>query len=304
MRVFVTGASGWIGSAVVAELLEAGHSVVGLARSDESAAAITAAGATPHRGSLDDLESLRTGAEATDGVIHLAFKHDFSDYIGAGHTERAAMETLGDTLAGSDRPLLFASGVAMLAPGRVTTERDASPMVGPDAPRGGSENLALEYVARGVRSVALRFAPTVHGEGDHGFISTIVGVARDKGVSGYVGDGSNRWPAVHRLDAAHLVRLALEKAPAGTAVHGVGEEGIPAREIAEAIGRGLDVPVVSVAPDDVAAHFGWIGAFFSLDMPASSAFTQNLLGWTPTHPRLIDDLAAGYYTSNSGPTIP
>jgi nucleoside-diphosphate-sugar epimerase len=295
MRVFVTGASGWIGSAVVPELLEAGHEVVGLARSDEAVATLTAAGATAQRGSLDDLESLRAGAEASDGVIHLAFNHDFSDMAGAGRTERAAIEMLGDTLAGSDRPLLFASGVALIAPGRVVTERDAPAMSGPDSPRGGSEHLALGYAERGVRSVSLRFAPTVHGDGDHGFISTIVAVAREKGTSGYVGDGSNRWPAVHRLDVARMIGLALEKAPAGSVVHGVGEEGVPARQIAEVIGRGLNVPVTSVAPPDVAAHFGWIGAIFGLDIPASSALTQEMLGWAPAHPGLLEDLEAGYY---------
>ena len=295
MRIFVTGASGWIGSAVVPELLEAGHDVVGLARSDGAAAALTAAGATALRGSLDDLESLRAGAEASDGVVHLAFKHDFSDMAGAGRTERAAIETLGEALAGSDRPLLFASGVALVAPGRVATERDGVSWSGPDAPRGGGEHLALGYAERGVRSVSLRFAPTVHGDGDHGFISTIVGIARERGASGYVGDGANRWPAVHRIDAARMIALALEQAPAGAVLHGVGEEGIPTREIAEVVARHLDVPAISVAPDDVAAHFGWIGAFFGVDMPASSARTQELLGWTPTHPTLLADLEAGSY---------
>lgn len=295
MRVFLTGATGWIGSAAVPELLQAAHQVIGLARSEKAAAALTTAGAAVQRGSLDDLDSLRAGAAASDAVVHLGFKHDFSDAATAGRTERAAIEAMGDTLAGSDRPLLLASGVALIAPGRVVTEHDAVPTSGPDSPRGGSEQLALEYAERAVRSVSLRFAPTVHGEGDHGFLSTIVGVARDKGASGYVGDGSNRWPAVHRLDAAHLIRLALEKAPAGSVVHGVGEEGIPAREIADIIGRGLDVPVTSVAPEDVAAHFGWIGAFFGLDIPASSTLTQQMLGWTPTHPGLLEDLEAGHY---------
>lgn len=295
MRVFVTGASGWIGSAVIPELLAAGHQVLGLARSDASATSLTHLGAEVHRGSLDDLESLRTGAEASDGVIHLAFKHDFSDYAGAGRTERAAMQTLGDALAGSERPLLFASGVAIPGVGHILTERDLNPTSGPEAPRGGGEGLAVEYAERGVRTVGLRFSPSVHGTGDHGFISTIVGVARERGVSGYVGDGTNRWPAVHRDDAARMVRLALEQSPAGSVVHGVSEEGIPTREIAEAIGRGLNIPTASIDPDDVASHFGWIGAFFSLDIPASSTLTRQQLGWTPTGPTLIEDIDAGSY---------
>ena len=296
MRVFVTGASGWIGSAVVPQLLAAGHSVVGLARSDESAAALAAAGVEARRGSLDDLESLRAGAEDSDGVVHLAFKHDFSDYEGSGRTERAAIEAFGDVLKGTDRPFLFASGIAMLAPGRVATERDVSPFQGPQAPRGGAEQLAFEYAGNGVRSVALRFPPTVHGEGDHGFVAQLVRVARERGAAGYVGDGANRWPAVHRLDAARAVAAALEKAPAGFAVHPVGEEGVPAREIAEAIGRQLDVPGVSIAPEDAEAHFGWIGRFFGVDVPASSALTRELLDWEPTGPGLIEDLEAGFYT--------
>lgn len=297
MRVFITGGSGWVGSAVVPELVSAGHQVVGLARSDESAAVLSAAGAQVRRGGLDDLVTLRAGAADSEGVIHLGFKHDFSDMAGAGRTERAAIETFATALEGSDRPLLFASGVA-LPLGRTLTENDPNPMAGPDAPRGGAEDLALGYAGRGVRSVALRFAPTVHGDGDNGFISTLVGVAQAKGTSGYVGDGSNRWPAVHRFDVARLVRLALEKAPAGSRMHAVAEEGIPARTIAEAIGRQLGVPAVSVASDDAAEHFGWIGAFFALDVPASSAITQELLGWTPTHPGLVADLDAGYYVRN------
>jgi len=295
MRVFVTGASGWIGSAVVSELLANGHQVLGLARTDAAAAAVEAAGATAHRGDLDDLDSLRAGAAASDGVIHLAFKHDFSDFAGAGRTERAAVEAIAETLVGTDKPLLVAAGIAMLAPGRVLVETDVSPAVGPDAPRGGSERFALDYADRGVRSVALRFAPTVHGEGDHGFVSTIVAVAREKGISGFVGDGANRWPAVNRADAARLVRLALEKAPAGSVVHAIAEEGIATREIAEIVGRHLDLPVASIAPDAAPAHFGWIGAFFGQDIPASSAITREQLGWTPTHPTLLEDLEAGYY---------
>lgn len=227
-------------------------------------------------------------------MIHLAFKHDFSDYVGAGRTERAVVEAFGETLAGSDRPLLLASGVAILAPGSVATESDAAPG-GSDAPRGGSERLALDYAARGVRSVSLRFAPTVHGDRDGGFISALVDAARATGTSGYVGDGLNRWPAVHRLDAARMVRLALEKAPAGCVVHAVAEEGIPTRDIADVIGRHLELPVTSIAPEDAASHFGWIGGFFSLDSPASSALTRELLDWTPTHPGLIEDLEARYY---------
>ncbi|MEV6969375.1 SDR family oxidoreductase [Hamadaea sp. NPDC051192] len=290
MRVFVTGASGWIGSAVVPELLAAGHEVVGLARSDESARALAEAGAQVRRGSLDDLGSLRTGAEEADGVIHLAFKHDFSDYAGAGRTERAAVETIGKELEGSDRPFLFASGVARLAAGRIATELDPSPFSGPDTPRGGGETLALAYADRGVRTVALRFPPTVHGDGDHGFTATLVNIARQRGASGYVGDGANRWPAVHRLDAATAVRLALDNAPAGSVVHAVAEEGIATRDIAEVIGRGLDLPVVSIAPEDAAEHFGWIAQFFALDAPTSSALTRERLGWTPTGPGLLVDL--------------
>lgn len=295
MRVFVTGASGWIGSAVVPELIAAGHDVVGLARSDNSAAAIVAAGASPHRGSLDDLASLRAAASAADAVIHLGFKHDFSDMAGAGQTERAVIEAFGDALGGSDRPLLFASGIGILAPGGVATERDLPATSGPTAPRGGGEQLALSLADRGVRPVSLRFAPTVHGEGDHGFMATLVAIARDKGVSGYVGDGSNRWPAVHVQDAARMVRLALENAPAGSIVHGVAEQGIGTRDIAEVIGRHLGLPVQSIDGDDVPAHFGWIGGFFGADIPASSAATQELLGWVPTHPTLLEDLEAGYY---------
>lgn len=295
MRVFMTGASGWIGSAVVPELLAAGHEVSGIARSEDSAARLRAAGATPIAGSLDDLETLRTAAEAADAVIHLGFKHDFTDYAASGRTERAVMETFGDALAGTGKPLLFASGVAGLTPGRVATEEDASPFTGPDAPRGGAEALALGFAVRGIQPVALRFAPTVHGDGDHGFTAVLVDVARRTGVAGYVGDGANRWAAVHRSDAARLVAKVLENPGVADIVHAVGEEGVATREMAEAIGRGAGVPAASIAPEDVEAHFGWIGRFFSLDLAASSALTQERFDWRPTGPTLLEDLAAGHY---------
>jgi len=295
MRVFVTGASGWIGSATVDELLAAGHEVTGLARSDASAAALQAKGAHVRRGDLDDLASIRAGAQDAEAVIHLANKHDWADQAGTIAAERAAVQTVGDALAGTGRPFLFASGVAGLTKGRPASEDDASPFFGPESPRGGSENLAFEFADRGVRSVALRFSPTVHGARDHGFIAIIAAVAREKGVSGYPGTGTNRWAAVHRSDAARLVALGLTKAPAGARLHAVAEEGIASRDIAEAIGRSLGLPVTSIAPDDVQDHFGWIGTFFSMDLAATSTATRELLGWTPTGPTLIEDLDAGAY---------
>jgi len=297
MRVFVTGASGWIGSATVDELLAAGHEVTGLARSDASAAALQAKGAHVRRGDLDDLDSIRAGAMDAEAVVHLANKHDFSDLAGSNAAERGAVQTIGDALVGTGRPFLLASGVAGLTTGRPATEDDASPAHGPDSPRGGGENLALEFVDRGVHSVSLRFAPTVHGAGDHGFIATIAGIARQKGVSGYPGDGTNRWAAVHRTDAARLVSLGLHKAPAGARLHAVAEQGVPTREIAEAIGRAFDLPVTSIAADDVQDHFGWIGTFLAMDFAATSTGTQELLGWRPTGPTLIEDLDAGAYST-------
>ncbi len=242
MRVFVTGASGWIGSATVDELLAAGHEVTGLARSAASAAALQLKGVQVRRGDLDDLDSIRAGAEAADAVIHLANKHDWSNPAASAAAERAAVQTIGDALAGTGRPFLLASGVAGLVQGQPATEEHPSPFHGPDSPRGGSENLALGFVDHGVHTVSLRFAPTVHGTGDHGFIATIAAVAREKGVSGYPGDGTNRWAAVHVSDAARLVALGLEKAPAGARLHAVAEEGVPTRDIAEAIGRALGLP--------------------------------------------------------------
>jgi len=305
MRVFVTGASGWIGSAVVPELIGGGHQVTGLARSDASAAALTAAGAQVHRGTLDDLDSLRDAAAASEGVIHLAFKHDIAfsgDFQGAADADRRAVETFGDALAGSDRPFVIASGTLGLTPGRVATERDGhgpGPAVaamgsGP-LTRLATAELVLSLASRGVRSSVMRLPPTVHGEGDNGFMATLVGIARDKGVSGYIGDGSNRWPAVHRLDAAHLFRLALEEIPAGSVLHAVADEGVPIRDIAEVIGRHLDVPVVSVPADEASEHFGWLAGFLAADNPVSSALTRELLGWQPIHPGLVDDLDKGHY---------
>jgi len=297
MRVFVTGASGWIGSATVDELLAAGHEVTGLARSDASAAALRAQGVRVVRGDLDDLASIRTGAEGAEAVIHLANKHDWSNPANSITAERAAVQAIGDALVGTNRPFLLASGVAGLTPGRPATEDDASPFRGPDSPRGGSENLAFDFVDRGVHAVSLRFAPTVHGTGDHGFIATIAAVARDKGVSGYPGDGTNRWAAVHRADAARLVALGLAKAPAGARLHAVAEGGIRTRDIAEAIGRALGLPAAPIAPEDVQGHFGWIGTFFSMDLAATSTKTRELLGWAPTGPTLIEDIDAGAYSA-------
>jgi nucleoside-diphosphate-sugar epimerase len=303
MRVLVTGASGWIGSAVVPELLGAGHRVVGLARSEASAAALLAAGAEVHEGSLDDLDGLRGAAATADGVIHLAFKHDMAfsgDFGGAVAADRNAIESIATALEGSDRPFVIASGTMGAALGKVATEEDGRDV---DAAAPGSGALGrqanaqfvLALASRGVRSSVLRLPPTTHGDGDNGFVATQVGIARDKGVSGYIGDGANRWPAVHRADAARLFRLAVEGAPAGSVLHAVDDEGVPMREIAEVIGRHLGIPTVSVAPEAAGTHFGWLAAFLGLDGPASSTLTRELLGWHPTGPGLLEDLAGHYF---------
>jgi nucleoside-diphosphate-sugar epimerase len=303
MKVFVTGASGWIGSATVSELLEAGHEVVGLARSDASAQGLEEAGCIVHRGDLDEPEGLAKAAADSDGVIHLAFQHEVAfggDFPAAAAADRRAVEAMGAALAGSDRPLVLASGLLGLATGRVATEDDglvpgAEIRANPAGLRAATGLFTLSLRGVGVRSSVLRLPPTVHGDGDNGFIATFVAIARQRGVAGYVGDGSNRWPAVHRTDAARLARLAVESAPAGSVLHAVGDEGVPFRHIAEAMGRHLGVPAVSVSPEDAAEHFVPLGHFVGLDSPATASITRELLGWEPTGPSLIDDLEQDHY---------
>jgi nucleoside-diphosphate-sugar epimerase len=293
MRVFVTGATGFIGSAIVAELIAAGHKVLGLARSNAANASLIAAGADVHRGSLEDLGSLRSGAMRADGTIHTAFNHDFSKFKENCEADRRVIETLGAALARSDRPLVVTSGTGLLKPGRLVTEEDvaeSSPI-----PRVASEEAAAAVAARGVNISVVRLPPTVHGEGDHQFVPLLIGIAREKRVSAYVGDGRNRWPAVHRLDAARLFRLALEKGLAGARFHGVAEEGVPFRDIAGAIGRGLNIPIVEKSAEEANSHFGWFAHFAALDNPASSRRTREVLGWQPTQAALIADLDHGRY---------
>lgn len=291
MKVFVTGASGFVGSAVLRDLIDHGHDVIGLARSDASAKAVAAAGAQVHRGDLTDLDSLRTGAEGADGVVHLAYHHNFDEYVDAGRLDRQAIEAIGQALAGSGRPLVVTSGMAGAAPGRLLTETDATP---PGAPR-VSEQAVLEFAEQDVRVAIVRLSPSVHGEGDHGFVPRLISIAREKGVSAYPGDGANRWPAVHRLDAAPLFRLALEQSSSGTVLHAAAEEGIASRDIAGAIGAQLGLPVAAVPAEQSFDHFGWIGGFFAADLPASSALTRQRFGWQPTGVGLIEDLEQGHY---------
>ena len=299
MHVFVTGATGHIGSAVVTELREAGHRVTGLARSDKGAAALTSAGATPHRGDLDDVDGLREAAATADGVIHLAYRDDFdSDFVGAGQTDLRAIEAMGEVLAGSDRPLVITSGTLLLAAvvqGRTATENDAAE----SGPRIDSENATVALAERGVRSSVVRLSPLVHSTLDHhGFAHRLIDIARNKGVSAYIGDGSNRWPGVHTLDAAHLYRLALEATPAGSRLHGVADEGVPFRDIAAVIGRHLDLPVVSISVEQAYEHFGFLSVYGSFDNPTSSTLTQKVLDWHPEGPGLIEDLDEGHYFSD------
>jgi nucleoside-diphosphate-sugar epimerase len=294
MRVFVTGASGWVGSAVTRDLIAHGHKVLGLARSDASAKTVADAGGEPHRGGLDDLDCLQRGAATCDGVIHTAFNHDFSNMAAGAALDKAAIETMGAALEGSGRPFIVSSGMGS-QPGRVGTENDPTPEALAALTPRKSEEHGLSMAARGVRAMVVRLAPSVHGEGDHGLVPMLIRTAREKGFAFYVDDGKNRWPAVHRFDAARIYRLALEKGTAGSRFHGVAEEGIAIREIAESIGRHLEVPVVSKAPEESFALLGFIGRVLGLDIPASSALTQERLGWHPNEPGLLADLDEGHY---------
>jgi len=292
MRIFLTGATGFVGSAVVTELMNAGHQVLGLARSDKGAESLAAAGAEVLRGSLEDLDRLRSGAANSDGVIHTAFIHDFSNYAPAAETDQRAIETLGAALAGTGRPLVVTSGTLLVQrKGSLATEKD-EPVL--NFPR-KSETAGLALASQGVRVSIVRLPPSVHGDGDHGFVPRLFAVAREKGVSAYVGDGLNHWPAVHRLDAARLYRLAIEKGPAGSRYHGVADQGVLFRDIARVIGRHLNVPLVSKSKEEAAEHFGWISHFASIDCPASSTQTREQLGWRPTHPSLIADIDRAAY---------
>lgn len=295
MRIFVTGATGFVGSAVVEELIGAGHEVLGLARSDTGAAALEASGVTAHRGDLRDLDSLQRGAASADGVIHCGFIHDFSRFEESCGVDMQAIEALGSALEGSERPLLVTSGVAHLAHGSLAVETDAMPAPTAAYPR-GSEAAAAALAARGICATTVRLPPSVHGAGDHGFVPILIAKARETGLSAYIGDGANRWPAVHRRDAARVFRLAIERGARDGPYHAVAEEGVAFREIAAAIGRGLDLPVVSRSAAEAAAHFRWFTAFAGMDAPTSAAHTRGLLDWEPQGPRLISDIErAGYF---------
>jgi nucleoside-diphosphate-sugar epimerase len=294
VRVFVTGATGWVGSVVVKDLIAAGHHVIGLCRSKEKAPALKAAGAEVHMGSLQDLDSLKEGAKRSDGVIHLAFNHDFSKIAENGADEKRGIEAIGAALEGSDRPLIVASGVALLSPGVVATEKTEPRLASESFPR-NPEAAAAQASARGVRATTVRLAPSVHGHGDHGFVPGVIARAREKGVSGYIGEGLNRWPAVHRLDAARVFRLALERGAEGGPFHAIADEGVPFKEIATVIGRRLNLPVVSLSRQEAEAHFGWFVRFAGIDCPATSERTRSLLRWKPEQPGLLADMDAHYF---------
>lgn len=299
MRVFVTGATGWIGSAVVSELVEAGHQVSGLARSEQSAAKLGERGIEVVRATLGDVDALKTAAAHADGVIHTAYNHDdFTRFAEAAALNLRAIEAFADVIEGTDKPLVFASGTGTGKPGQPATEADLAPK--DFHPRVASEYARVEMAAKGIRVSSVRHPPTVHGEGDHGFVAILAGIARDSGVSGYIGDGANRWPAVHVLDAAPLYVKALTEAPAGAVLNSVAEEGIPTRAIAEAIGGALGVPTHSIEPSEASAHFGFLAMFFGADLPASSELTRTTYDWHPSHPGLLDDIDAGYYTPAIG----
>jgi nucleoside-diphosphate-sugar epimerase len=289
MRVFVTGATGFIGLAVVREVIEAGHQVVGLARSDAGAKSIEQLGAEVQRGDINDLDILRSGAAASDAVIHLAFNHDFSKFRENCESDKRAIEALGQALAGSQRPLIVTSGLALIADGRLATEDDPPAPLSEQYPR-ASEHTAAALEKQGVRTIVVRL-PQVHDTSRQGLISYSIQIAREKGASAYIGDGQNRWAAVHRLDAARLYRLTLEKGHAGARYHAIAEEGVPSRDIADAIGRRLNVPVRSLSPDQAAEHFGWFSRFAAMDLAGSSTKTRAELGWTPAGPTLLTDLA-------------
>jgi nucleoside-diphosphate-sugar epimerase len=294
MRVFVTGATGFVGSATVKELIGAGHTVLGLTRSDAGAAALAESGAEVHRGTLEDLDSLRQGAAAADGVIHTAFIHDFTQFAANCEIDRLAIGAMGEALAGTGKPLIVTSGTAMLAPGGVATEDTVLP-AGSPLPR-VSEQAGLALATQGVRAMAIRLPPSVHGAGDHGFVPTLIGLAREKGVSAYIGEGANRWSAVHRFDAARAYRLMLEKGLAGVRYHAIAEQGLLFRDIAGVIGRQLGLPVVSKTPEEAGEHFGIFAMFAGMDAAASSEKTRAQLGWAPTGPGLIADMEqAGYF---------
>ena len=292
MRVFITGASGFIGSAIVKDVLAAGHHVVGLARSDTSAKLLESLGAEVLRGSLDDLDSLKHGAANSDGVIHCAFVHDFSDYASSIKKDQLAIQTLGAALEGTNRPLIVSSGILGLSNNRFATEQDQASL---EMPRAAAEEITISFSSKDVRSSVIRLPPSVHDKGDHAFIPMIISIAREKGVSAYIGEGLNRWPSVHRVDVAQLYRLALEKGTAGARYHGVADEGIPFRNIAEAIGKRLNVPVVSKPVEEAIDHFGWLGHFIRFDSPASSKHTQQELGWRPTQNSLLADIEQNYF---------